>query len=138
MTKAIPTVQTFMTTCPHTVGTDQSLEVAEQLMHKYRIRHLPVLEGGRLKGLISDRDVKLCRTLFGTDEGIDIKIGETCQEEVYTVSPASPLNEVVNEMARKKLGSAVVVDNGKVVGIMTSIDVMTALGRLLETRLKTA
>jgi len=135
MTKAIPQVQSFMTTCPHTVGIDQPLSVAEELMKKYHIRHLPVLEGGTLTGIITDRDIKLCRDFIDGDNA-SVKVGDVCEEAVYTVSPSSPLNEVVTGMAEGKFGSSVVVDHGKVVGIFTSIDVMIALATLLETRLK--
>lgn len=126
-----------MTTCPHTVGIDQSLEVAEKMMREYHIRHLPVLDGGDLKGIITDRDIKLCRDFIGGDSP-SMKIGEICEEGVYSVSPDSPLDEVVKGMAQNKYGSAVVVDNNKVVGMFTAIDAMLALARLLETRLKLA
>jgi acetoin utilization protein AcuB len=54
---------------------------------------------------------------------------------VYTVSPEAPLDEVVNEMAAKKYGSAIVVQNNKVVGIFTTVDVCTAFAELLHGRL---
>ncbi len=45
MSKAIPSVQKYMTTSPHTIGEDQPMAVAHQMMREYKIRHLPVLRG---------------------------------------------------------------------------------------------
>jgi acetoin utilization protein AcuB len=55
--------------------------------------------------------------------------------EVYAVHPESPLDEVASEMASKKYGSAVVLQNGKVVGIVTTVDLCRALAELLHGRL---
>jgi len=52
------------------------------------------------------------------------------------VSPDAPIDEVVQEMAGKKFGSAVVIDNGKVVGMFTATDALAAFAELLQTRLK--
>lgn len=133
--KNIPHVSKYMSTSPHSVGADQSLQVASELMAKHKIRHLPVLEGGKLTGLLSDRDVKL----YLSFTGVDIKkqnAGEVADREVYTVSPEALLDEVTGHMAERKLGSAVVMDNKKVVGIFTSVDAMRALAELLSTKLK--
>ena len=54
---------------------------------------------------------------------------------VYAVSPESPLDEVVQTMGEHKYGSAVVMQNEKVVGIVTTVDVCRALAELLRTRL---
>lgn len=137
MSKAIPSIYSFMTTCPHTIGHEQNIESATDLMREHKIRHLPVLKGGVLSGIISDRDIKLCLDFVGADES-KIKVGDVCSEDVYTVAPQSPLDEVAKEMARKKVGSAVVLDHNKVVGIFTSVDAMNALATLLATRLHSA
>jgi acetoin utilization protein AcuB len=50
MSKAIPSVQKYMTTSPHTVGADQTLAHAHSVLREHRIRHLPVLRGGQLVG----------------------------------------------------------------------------------------
>lgn len=57
------------------------------------------------------------------------------EQNVYVVSPSAPLDEVAAEMARKKYGSAVVMQNEHVVGIFTAVDALTALAELLHTRL---
>ena len=46
-----------MSAGPHTIGREQSLAAAKQLMHKSHVRHLPVLHGGKLVGVLSERDL---------------------------------------------------------------------------------
>jgi acetoin utilization protein AcuB len=132
--KSVPSVKKYMTTVPHTVGAEQFLAKAQQLMQKFQIRHLPVLRGGSLVGIVSDRDIALIETLS------DVNPNKVCVEEamspvVYTASPDSPFSEVVAEMASHKYGSAVIVDQGHVVGIVTTTDVCRALSEMLKTRL---
>ncbi|MBS1984209.1 MAG: CBS domain-containing protein [Bdellovibrionales bacterium] len=134
MTKSIPSIQKYMTTLPHSIGAEQKVDAAEKMMQEHRIRHLPVLKSGRLVGLLSDRDVKFVRG-FASAHIETSTVADIAREDVYTVSPSTPLSEVVEAMISKKLGSAVVMDNGKLVGIFTDIDAMKALDHLLHTRL---
>ncbi len=133
--KATPTIQKYMTTSPETIGADQTLAKAEKTMLALKIRHLPVLDGGRLVGILSDRDIKLVASFKDVDPE-KVQVSEAFSEDPYTVSPNATLSEVCAEMASKKFGSALVVDNGKLVGIFTWVDALTALNQLLETRLK--
>lgn len=133
--KSIPLVEKYMSTSPHTIGSDQTLHKAEEMMREYRIRHLPVLEGGRLVGILSDRDVKLVETLKDVDPN-EVTVAEACNQDLYTVSPKAPLNEVCAEMALHKYGSVLVLDNNKLVGIFTWVDALIAFNELLATRLK--
>jgi acetoin utilization protein AcuB len=134
MSKAIPTVQKYMTTSPHTIGADQTLAHAHAVLREFKIRHLPVLSGGQLTGMITERDLALVETLKDVDPRT-ILVEDAMSQGVYTVSPEAPLDEVVNEMAAKKYGSAIVVQNNKVVGIFTTVDVCTAFAELLHGRL---
>lgn len=135
MTKPIPTIQKYMTTVPHSVGDEQTLAYASALMKEHGIRHLPVLRGGKLLGILTDRDINLIESLGGV-ETAGLAVAEAMTEEPYTVPPDAPLDEVTAEMAEKKYGSAVVVQNHKVVGIFTTVDACRALSELLRTRLK--
>lgn len=134
MSKAIPHVDRYMTTSPHSIGQDQTLAQAHKLMRAHDIRHLPVLNGGNLVGVLSDRDLHLIETLRDVDPE-KVLVEEAMTPSVYFVSPKAPLHEVVREMAEHKYGSAVVMDNNHVVGMFTTIDAMRAFGELLETRL---
>jgi acetoin utilization protein AcuB len=134
MTKPIPTIQKYMTAAPHSIGSDQTIATASLMMNDHRIRHLPVLRGGQLLGILTDRDIKLIETFRDVDPA-KIAVEEAMTEQPYSVSPESPLDEVVETMAANKYGSAVVMHNQKVVGIFTTVDACEALAQLLRTRL---
>ncbi len=134
MSKPIPTVQKYMSTNPHSIGREQPLAKAHDVMRENKIRHLPVLDGGRLIGMITLRDLHLVETLKDVDPK-KITVEEAMSSTVYSVSPDAPLDDVVAEMAEHKYGSAVVMQNNKVVGIVTTVDVCRALAELLRGRL---
>lgn len=134
MSKPIPTVQKYMTTSPHTIGAEQTLARAHALLREHKIRHLPVLRGGRLVGMITQRDLALAGALISLDTSL-VLVEDAMSPEAYSVSPDAPLDEVASELAEHKYGSAVVVQNGKVVGILTLVDVCVALAELLRGRL---
>jgi acetoin utilization protein AcuB len=134
MSKPIPPIQKYMTTTPHSIGSDQTLETAGKLMREHRIRHLPVLRGGKLLGVLTDRDLKFVETFRDVDPK-KVVVEDAMTEEPFTVSPDSPLDEVVATMASEKYGSAIVVQNGHVVGMFTTVDACRALSELLATRL---
>lgn len=134
MSKGIPTIRKYMSTCPLTVGTDQSLDYAHGIMRENNIRHLPVLVGGKLAGIITQRDLALIETLKDVDPRT-VTVDDAMTTEVYHVEPDAPLDEVVDEMAEHKYGCAVVMQNNHVVGIFTAVDAMKALSELLHGRL---
>ena len=134
MSKPIPTIQKYMTTSPHSIGVEQTLAKAHGMMREYSIRHLPVLHGGKLLGMLTERDLRLVESLAGVDP-TKVKVEDAMSTVVYSVKPDAPLDEVVATMGEHKYGSAVVMQNEKVVGIFTTVDVCRALAELLTTRL---
>jgi len=134
MSKAIPTVQKYMTTAPHTIGEDQPMALAHRMMREYRVRHLPVLRGAKIVGLVSDRDLNTVETLVDVDPR-KVLVSEAMTQTPYLVSPDAPLDEVVSTMAEKKYGSAVIMQHEKVVCIFTTVYACRAFADLLQTRL---
>jgi acetoin utilization protein AcuB len=134
MSKPIPTIQKYMTTSPHTVGREQSLTFAHNLMREFHIRHLPVLDGGKLLGILSERDITLVESLEGVDPS-KVTVEDAMTQEPYSVHPDALLDEVVGDMATHKYGSAVVMQNEHVVGIFTTVDALKAFAELLHSRL---
>ena len=132
--KTIPTVQKYMTVLPHSIGDEQTLEKAQDMMVTYHVRHLPVLHGGKIVGVLTDRDLKLVSGFRDIDFKKS-KVSEAYTPEPYITTPHARLDEVASLMAEKKYGCAVVADNNKLVGIFTEIDCMRALADLLTTRL---
>jgi acetoin utilization protein AcuB len=133
--KAIPTVKKYMTTTPHTIGADQSLVKAEKMMGEHHIRHLPVLKGGKLVGILSDRDVRLVESFRDVDPE-KVLVDEAFTPEPYITSPDASLADVCAEMVQHKYGCVLVCDNQKLVGIFTWVDALKAFDELLNTRLK--
>ncbi len=126
-------ISAFMTLGPVVIGSDRPLEEAHRVMRERSIRHLPVVDGGRLVGVISQRDIYLCQTVKGIDPAFE-PVREAMTPDPYSVAPEAALEEVAGAMARRKLGSAVVVDGGAVVGLFTTVDALRALSRLVGRR----
>jgi acetoin utilization protein AcuB len=124
-------VEEFMTPTPHNIGVSLSLSDAANMMKAYKIRHLPVLDGNQLVGVVSDRDIQMVESMAGVNKD-DVPIEEAMSQSPYTVACTTPLEVCARHMAKHKLGSAVVVDaNQKVVGAFTVTDGMRALADLL-------
>lgn len=119
-----------MTEHVHTIGADQTLEDAKQILYSQGFRHLPVLDGGNLFGILSDRDIKLAFAVDGQAAKI-CKVADACTTEVYSVGEKEELKVVVETMAARSIGCCVVVENGKVKGIFTSTDACRVLADLL-------
>lgn len=125
----MPQIQKFMTQMPQTIGQDIPLKTAIQMMRELSIRHLPVQYGGKLVGVISDRDLKLAS--FIADEQ-KLTVEDVMTPDPYTAAPDAPLDRVVHEMAERKYGCAIIQQaDGKVVGIFTAVDGLRVLGDTL-------
>lgn len=135
MSKPIPPISKFMTTTPTSVTADTTLDDAAKLMASLSIRHLPVMRAGKLLGILTDRDVKFVESFQDVDPK-RISVERCMMTDPYQVSPDTLLDEVALTMAEQRYGSAVVVQNGHVVGIFTTVDACRCLSELLETRLR--
>jgi acetoin utilization protein AcuB len=128
--KQMPQIQKHMTSMPHTIGKDIPIKTALSMMREHRIRHLPVQDGGKLVGIITDRDVKLAASFKDTQ---DLLVEDVMSPDPFAVHPDVALDYVVLEMAEHKYGCAVVQQgNGKIVGIFTAVDALRVLGETLE------
>lgn len=119
-------VYAYMTPSPLTIGRDQPLSVAHAIMMKHNVRHLPVLDGGVLVGIVSDRDLRLVESISGTNPRTTF-VEEAMTPEPFMVPADAPLADVIEEMIAHKYGCAVVMERAGVVGIFTTIDAMRAL-----------
>lgn len=124
-----PVVRHFMTESPHTIGYDQQLERAHELMRIHRIRHLPVLKGGKLVGLASDRDLQFVESIANVDRSAT-RVDEAMTQDVYCAQATDSLFDVAAEMAQHRYGSAVIVDKAIVVGVFTTTDALRVLAEL--------
>ena len=124
-----------MTTTPHTIGDHTPIIEAAAMMREHHIRHLPVLHGGKIVGIITARDIALVEGLQGADPR-KILVSDTMTNDAYTVEPTSLVSEVAATMAEHKYGCAIVAQNNKVVGVFTTVDVCRVLAEVFDTRLK--
>jgi acetoin utilization protein AcuB len=97
---------------------------ARALMRSHKIRHLVVRDGGRIVGVVSDRDV-------GGPRGPapDVTVGSVMASRVVTVGPDATLRDAANLLRGHVIGCLPVVEEGRLVGIVTISDVLDALGR---------
>jgi acetoin utilization protein AcuB len=132
MAMLMPTMSQYMTRQPWTVRKDAKMSQAHELMRSHRIRHLPVLDAGKLVGIVSDRDLHLIETLPDSDPD-DITVEEAMTENAYVVGPDDPVDTVVERMAAHKYGCAIVANRrGFVEGIFTTVDAMQVLAEVLR------
>ena len=104
MSKAMPSIQKYMTMQPHTIKASRTVAEAQKEMSALKVRHLPVVDdAGRLTGILSDRDIKLAVSLVGSNPG-NMTVANICHAHPYEVSPTDALDEVAKEMAEKRYG----------------------------------
>ncbi|MGO8994694.1 MAG: CBS domain-containing protein [Polyangiaceae bacterium] len=122
-------IRDFMTESPHSIGVNQPLAKAHEMMRAHRIRHLPVLRAGKLVGVLSQRDLFLVETLRDVDPA-SVPVEEAMTQNAYCVTPKTSLTRVADTMAEKKYGCAVVMEGGEVVGMFTATDALRALSKV--------
>ncbi len=126
------TIAQHMTRAPHTIGKAQTMTRAHEMMRAHRIRHLPVLDGGAIVGIVTDRDLHLMESIDGVRPD-EVPVEDVMTPDPYTVPPETPLAEVARTMAEHKYGAAVVVAHGvHVEGVFTAVDGLRLLAELLD------
>ena len=111
---------------PHTIEATESLGTAHRSMREHAIRHLPVMRGSRLVGVLSDRDLLGFRAHLGfTEDWARFPASAAMTPSPQTAGPDDSLTEVAARFAYTRLGSLPVVDRGALVGIITVSDVLS-------------
>jgi acetoin utilization protein AcuB len=128
-----PEVREYMTPAPFTVAPNRMLSEAVHVMRDKHVRHLPVLDGGRVVGVLSQRDVLIIESLPGVNPD-EVQLEEAMVQDVFMVRPDTPVGEAIESMIDRKLGSAIVTEDDRVLGVFTTIDALRALHQLLEQR----
>ena len=135
MSKPVPPIHKYMSTSPHTIGAEQTIAMAAKVMAEHRIRHLPVLHGGKVVGMLSQRDVNVIGTLKDVDPNV-VTVEDAMSGSPYVTDAETPLTVVAAEMAEHKYGSAIVMQANHVVGVFTTVDACRVLAEIFETRLR--
>lgn len=129
----------IMTSPVVSVSPGTTLEQACLLMHEKGIRHLPVLDGPRLVGVVTDRDVHgATSVLCTTPANMQTRVGTIMSHPVHTAVPGDPVEEAASTMRGLKIGCLPVTEHNRVVGIITGIDLLDALLRLTGVTAPTA
>jgi len=119
----------YMTPKPTTIGPRDRLEAAKALMDAERFHRLPVVENGRLIGILSERDIRAHSGYLKTT-----LVDAAMTPDPITISSATPLEEVAALMLNRQIGGLPVVDDGKLVGIITVSDMLKAFLALRRER----
>src|SRR4051812_37097634 len=132
-------VRDCMTATPVSVGPKETLRGAQEVLAMRRIRHLPIVEGGRLLGMVTDRDLRRAApSPFNSADVVSVHqtldsttVDRMMVRNPITVSPSAPLKDAVKVMVERKFGALPVVDGGMLVGIISQIDVLRLFLRSL-------
>ncbi len=133
-------VRDFMTSPVASIPYHATLLDAALTFHRTSFRHLPVVDGERLVGIVSSHDVeRLAPSLLSKitpEEYNDLfertPLGRAMTRDPLTVTPTTSLREAAALLNQKKLGCLPVVENGRLVGIITVIDMLGVLLRFLD------
>ena len=124
------TVDEFTSICTYRAHPDECVLEMMREMKEHNIRHLPIVDGTKVLGMVTDRDLNL---VINSEEGRAYKAKDVMVEGPFVVQAGSSLRDVVFKMSEQKIGSAIVENfenNG--IGIFTSVDALNALVEILQ------
>ena len=135
-------VSEVMTRNPVTVDRDDPIRKAFDLMTEGRFRRLPVMEGTKLVGIITDRDLRratnsplvLHETWYDEYLMDHITVEACMSSDPIAVAPQTPVDEAATIMCERQIGGVPVVEEGKLVGIITRTYLLKLLVKLLGSR----
>jgi acetoin utilization protein AcuB len=126
-------VRDVMTPAPRSIDAGADTLTAAHTMEIEDVRHLLVMSEGELVGVLSKRELGPCRRMLTQSPGdVGPPVDALCVPDPLVVLPDDPLDRVTEEMALRRVGSAIVVDDGKPIGIVTTTDVCIVLTKLLR------
>lgn len=112
-----------MTPFPYWIDVRAGIHEAKAMMAEHGIRHLPVVEGHALLGVVSDRDLKRCQTPeAGAQPDAELSVGDAFVDHAYMVDVSERLDAVLSHMWEERIGSTLVLKAGKLAGIFTAAD----------------
>ena len=128
-------VRKIMMGSPVTLTPDDTLDLANNVISLGRIRHIPVVEKGKLVGLLSERDLigAAANRIFGLNQKSKSALLKTesvksiMKKRLVTVTPDTPIKDAARLMADKKIGCVPVISAGALVGLVTTTNVLRYL-----------
>ena len=129
----IPQMVVAMTPFPYHIDAKATLAEAATMMDSHAIRHLPVFENGDIFGILSERDLERAKMPgHSLRDEIELRVGDVCTQRPYFVDVSDPLDRVLDAMAEQRLGSALVLKEGELVGVFTALDACSLLAQTLR------
>jgi acetoin utilization protein AcuB len=119
-----------MTSDPIFISSHETIATAHATMAEKGFRHLPVVDGGRLVGVLSKTDVG--RLALDVPELMEKRIAELMTPNPMTIGPDEHIEVAAANMALRKINCLLVVRHGELVGIVTTYDLLDALARRLR------
>ncbi len=119
-------VEEFTTPDPVTASEETTVEELSKLMTEHGVRHIPIVRNGQVTGLVSERDLKVIAGLNLKEKSL-ISAADVMARDPVTVNAQETLDEVAFQMSSHKIGSVIVNEDGKLLGIFTSTDALNAL-----------
>jgi len=135
--KSIPPISAVMTPFPYSIDADSSVLEARDLMKQNEIRHLPVVEGGVLIGVLSQPLVEQHLHERSDEEGSEKPARDLMILHPYFVDLSEPLDRVLSEMAKRHVDSALITKQGRLAGIFTVTDACALFAEDLRARFGT-
>ena len=122
--KHMPLIASVMTPFPYSVEADRPLRFARKMMDEHKVQHLPVMEDGRLIGVVYGKDIHSVLEDGSEQTGGDnLRVREIFEPNAYVVALNTPLDRVLQHMAETHASAALVTKQGRLVGIFTMTDV---------------
>jgi CBS domain-containing protein len=122
------TIQDIMTRDVQTISSQETIQRAAQLMDELNVGAIPVLDGDKLVGMITDRDITVRSVAVGQDPR-STKVTDVMSTDVRTCTANQSIEEVLSQMGDVQIRRLPVVDDsGKVIGIVSLGDVATGSG----------
>jgi acetoin utilization protein AcuB len=133
--RSIP-IKSVMTPFPYAVQLDAPIGEARWLMLEHHVRHLPVMLEHDLRGIITDRDIKLLLgPELGSPDPKTLSVEDAYIDDCYTVDLSASLEVVLSNMADRHIGAALVTSHGRLAGIFTSADACRVFADYLNEQL---
>jgi len=124
-------VRDIMRTPAVVITPDTTLADAYRTMQEKRIRHLPVVEGHHLVGVVTDRDLRLATSALAPHPfAPESRVADVMRKKPVTADPSDPVEDSARTMRELRIGCLPVVDGGHLVGVVTGIDLLDALIRM--------
>ena len=129
----MPPIAVLMQPFPYFVDPNTSVVKIRELMKSHNIRHIPIQQKEHIVGIISERDLpRIGNFTIVPPVNEEIPVRNIMTLDPYVVEIDTPITKVIFEMTQRKIGAAIIIGSGKLMGMVSVIDICRAFGELLK------